>query len=47
MKVKLPIKAVIAGPNSHQEEQRAALEILIEQAGLDVPIKFSGIPFRE
>lgn len=46
-KIKLPIKAVMVGPNSHQEGQRAALEILFEQAGLDVPIKFSGIPFRE
>jgi hypothetical protein len=46
-KVKLPIKSIIVGPHRHQDGQRAALEILLEQAGLDVPIRFSGIPFRE
>jgi hypothetical protein len=46
-KVKLPVKSIIVGPHLHQEGQRAALEILLEQADLDVPIRFSGIPFRE
>jgi hypothetical protein len=46
-KVKLPVKSIIVGPHRHQEGQRAALEILLEQAGLEVPIRFSGIPFRE
>jgi hypothetical protein len=46
-KVKLPVKSIIVGPHRHQYAQRAALEILLEQAGLEVPIRFSGIPFRE
>jgi hypothetical protein len=46
-KVKLPVKSIIVGPHFHQESQRAALEILLEQVGLEVPIRFSGIPFRE
>jgi hypothetical protein len=46
-KVKLPVKSIIVGPHRHQDAQRAALEILLEQAGLEVPIRFSGIPFRE
>jgi hypothetical protein len=46
-KIKLPIKSIIVGPHRRQEGQRAALEILLEQTGFDVPIKFSGIPFRE
>jgi hypothetical protein len=46
-KVKLPVRSIIVGPHRHQDGQRAALEILLEQAGLQVPIRFSGIPFRE
>jgi Protein of unknown function (DUF2971) len=46
-KVKLPVKSITVGPHFHQDGQRAALEILLEQADLDVPIRFSGIPFRE
>jgi hypothetical protein len=46
-KVSLPVKSIIVGPHLHQEGQLAALEILLEQAGLNVPIRFSRIPFRE
>ena len=46
-KVKLPIKSIIVGPHHYQENQRAALDILLEQASLDAAVRFSKIPFRD
>lgn len=46
-KIKLPIKSIIVGPCHYQDSQRTALEILLEQAGFDIPVRFSKIPFRE
>jgi hypothetical protein len=43
----LPIKSVIIGPHQHQKSQTRAVELLLEQYGLHVPIRASGIPFQE
>jgi hypothetical protein len=47
LKITLPIKSIIVGPHQHQSGQRTALEILLEKCGIDVPIRFSEIPFRD
>jgi hypothetical protein len=47
LKIRLPIKSIVVGPHLHQSAQRAALEILLEKCGIDVPIRFSEIPFRD
>jgi hypothetical protein len=47
LKIKLPIKSIVVGPHLHRSAQRAALEILLEKCGIDVPIRFSEIPFRD
>jgi hypothetical protein len=44
---KLPIKSVVIGPHQHQANHRMAVELILEKHGLDIPIRMSGIPFRE
>jgi hypothetical protein len=44
---RLPIKSVVVGPHPNQKNQMRAVELLLEQYGLDVPIRASGIPFQE
>ena len=43
----LPIKSILIGPHPHQTLQMRATELLLEQYRLRVPIRASGIPFRE
>jgi hypothetical protein len=47
LKTSLPIKSIVIGPHINQQGQRAAVEILLEKIGLDIPIRVSEIPFRE
>jgi hypothetical protein len=42
----LPIKAVIIGPHANQDNQRHAVELLLEQHAIDAEIRLSEIPFR-
>jgi len=46
LKIRLPIKSIIIGPHVNRDSQRAAVEILLEKYGLDVPIRISEVPFR-
>ena len=43
---KLPIKSIIVGPHPNLDGQRLAVEILLEQYNLDIPVRTSEIPFR-
>jgi hypothetical protein len=43
----LPIRAIIIGPHAEQENQRHAVELLLEQYGIDAEIRVSETPFRE
>lgn len=42
----LPIRRIIVGPGPHQPEREADLRELLEELGLDIPVKLSGIPLR-
>jgi hypothetical protein len=42
----LPIKTVIVGPHSQQENQRMAVELLLERHELSAAVRVSEIPFR-
>ncbi len=43
----LPIKAIIIGPHAEQENQRHAVELLLEQHAIDAEIRVSKTPFRD
>ena len=45
--IRLPIKSIIIGPHPNQPAQRAALELLLEQLGIEVEIRTADQPFRE
>jgi hypothetical protein len=47
IKKPLPIKAVIIGPHAQQENQRKAVELLLEQNNLNAAVRLSELPFRE
>jgi hypothetical protein len=43
----LPIKSVIVGPHAQQENQRVAVELLLERYEINAEIRVSELPFRE
>jgi hypothetical protein len=43
----LPIKAIIIGPHAQQENQRMAVELLLERHEIKAEIRVSELPFRE
>jgi hypothetical protein len=46
LKKRLPIKSVIIGPHRDQEGQRLAVELLLEQYGVQAEVRVSSTPFR-
>ena len=43
----LPIKSVIVGPHAQQENQRMAVELLLERCEINAEVRVSELPFRE
>jgi hypothetical protein len=43
----LPIKSIIVGPHRRQENQRMAVELLLERYGTKASVRLSEAPFRE
>ncbi|RXH12343.1 DUF2971 domain-containing protein [Bradyrhizobium guangzhouense] len=43
----LPIMSILVGPHANQAHQRNALEVFLEQRGLDIPVRVSNLPYRE
>lgn len=43
----LPIKSIIVGPHAQQENQRHAVELVLEQHGITAAVRVSQLPFRE
>jgi Protein of unknown function (DUF2971) len=43
----LPIKSIIVGPHARQENQRMAVELLLERYGIRADVRLSESPFRE
>jgi hypothetical protein len=41
----LPIKRVIVGPHPEKERRQRAVEILLRQLGIDIPVSISEIPY--
>jgi len=44
---KIKINAVIIGPHANQDNQRKAVSLLMEQAGVSLEVRTSAIPFRD
>jgi hypothetical protein len=42
----LPIKGIIIGPHPQQDNQRGAVELLLERYGVKAPVRVSELPFR-
>lgn len=42
----LPIKAILVGPHPNQSSQQIAVELMLAQYGLDVPIRLADAPLR-
>lgn len=43
---KLPITSILVGPHPYQLSQKEAIQIAVEQLGLDIQVRLSTIPFR-
>jgi hypothetical protein len=43
----LPIMSILVGPHSNQQHQKNALELFLEQRGLNIPVRVSRLPYRE
>ena len=43
----LPIKAIVVGPHAQQENQRLAVELLLERYQINAKVRVSESPFRD
>jgi hypothetical protein len=46
LRKRLPIKSVIVGPHPERENQRVAVELLLERCGVEANVRVSEIPLR-